>query len=521
LKIFNVSRIISPNDPQYLIVRTATKTTNTMKSFLHNSIRPGETFSCKAADYTTVFFNARDEIVDSNNIKQTYLSKKVSSVILAFVFFMAMAGSFPAFAQNANPPLESFTIFSNGGTPDIQSNIETWIGGHTAITGNIGSNQDLQLNGGPLSGYPAQINGSVYVGGFLLTGQYTIGTNAARQEIVVNGATDNGAPAGTYEADLGGLLYGNLFVTSEETGSVVNLPSGTLSGNLSDVAPTSSGIVGNVTINGSIPSTSCAECDATRVSGTVANADPTRMFTTITLPAPKDLTGFVNTGNVAPADTNAGTALTLVPNSLATGYGALTTTQNQIVNLSSGNYYFESINTAGGLALNIDLTSGNPIKIYVFNNASFNLTTLKVKGAGTGSIFVPISDAQSLAALIYLETQGVFQLGPGGDANNHLLWGGTVYASSRTAGEAFVDVRQYVEWYGAAWSYDSFNTLDHGKWIRVPLAPENPCVVLLSAPTATVTNPTCAVATGTITVNTPTPGNKFYRNFCRFGNRNL
>lgn len=97
--------------------------------------------------------------------------------------------------------------------------------------------------------------------------------------------------------------------------------------------------------------------------------------------------------------------------------------QNETLILSSGDYYFNSLDAGGGFTLKIDLSTGNPIKIYVLNNVSLNLTTLMVKGAGTGGVFVPISNAQSLAALIYLETQGTFLLGPGGLENSHIIWG--------------------------------------------------------------------------------------------------
>ena len=59
--------------------------------------------------------------------------------------------------------------------------------------------------------------------------------------------------------------------------------------------------------------------------------------------------------------------------------------------MSSGNYYFDSITAQGGFTLEIDLTSGNPVDIYVVGDANFaQHNTLMVKGAGTGGTFVPI-----------------------------------------------------------------------------------------------------------------------------------
>jgi len=448
-----------------------------MKSVLHESIcvRPGETISNNLPDQMTVYPIARDGIVDSINTKaRKRVNTKIFSLFLAFAFFMAMAGSFPAFAQVANPPLESFAIFAGGGGLTLDGNDEFWMGGHTEVTGNIGSNQDLWLNGGPVSGYIAQINGSVYVGGYFKTGDYTVGKGTSKQEIVVNGAGTYSA--GTAEADFGGLLYGDMFVTSTQTGLVVDLQ-GPLTGNLTDSSPASEGVVGNVQINSPSPlNTAITPGDQGFVFGSKTIVNPTKTFATITLPAAKDLTGFTITQGNQTIPDNPGT-LTLAPNTLITAYGnVVANNQNETLILSSGDYYFNSLDAGGGFTLKIDLSTGNPIKIYVLNNVSLNLTTLMVKGAGTGGVFVPISNAQSLAALIYLETQGTFLLGPGGLENSHIIWGGTVYASSRTAGEALVDVGQYVDWYGAAWSYDSFTTADHGKWVRVPLEPENPCV---------------------------------------------
>jgi hypothetical protein len=58
-------------------------------------------------------------------------------------------------------PLSDFVIFSGGGLLAPDGGNETEIGGHTVINGNIGSNQDLSLQGNPiLPDYPAELNGS-------------------------------------------------------------------------------------------------------------------------------------------------------------------------------------------------------------------------------------------------------------------------------------------------------------------------------------------------------------------------
>lgn len=176
--------------------------------------------------------------------------------------------------------------------------------------------------------------------------------------------------------------------------------------------------------------------------------------------------------------------LTLAPGT----YGTLATSQqNQTVILSSGNYYFDAISAQGGFDLQIDLTSGNPVNIYVVGDANFlQHNTLMVKGAGTGGAFMPINLAQSLAGLIYLETHSRFVMS-GGTNGDHNIWGGTLYASLLEAPSAEVRIGQYTNWYGAAYAYDSFDTADHGFWQYVPLTvdtvsvPEPSTLMLLGA----------------------------------------
>jgi hypothetical protein len=338
---------------------------------------------------------------------------------VAFLGMLAVAGT--ASATPVTIPLSDFAIFS-GGTLTIDGGYETSIGGHTLINGNIGSNQDLFMQGNPQPGYPAQLNGSAYAGGNLTFGQdLTVGSSTGLREVVANGA-----------ANIGGntKIWGTLDALSSTLGSGAS-------------------VTGGVT------------------------APSSKTFSLITMPA---ATGF--TAGVAPqtVPTGQGNSLTVSPGT----YGTLaTSSQNQSVVLSSGNYYFSAISTQGGFDLQIDLTSGNPINIYVVGNAAFaGQQMLLVKGAGTGGGFVPISEVPALASLIYLETHARFTM-TGGLDGTHNIWGGTVYASLLTGGSPQVSIGQYTDWYGTAYAYDSFETADHGTWNYVQLVPEPATIALL------------------------------------------
>ena len=344
----------------------------------------------------------------------------------------------------SSSPLSDFVIFSGGGL-SVSGGNETAIGGHTAITGNIGSNQDLLQLGNPLTGYPAQLNGSAYAGGGLTFGQdLTVGSSAGPlREVVANGAASIGGRANIY-----GNLYGNSVTLGQDTG-----------------IRKAGGVGGNVQYTTSYtPSTAVVE-------GSVSSPS-TKTFNLITMPA---ATVFTAGGANQTVPTGQGNSLTLAPGT----YGALaTSSQNQAVILSSGNYYFNSIATQGGFDLKIDLTSGNPISIYVVGNAAFaGRQTLLVKGAGTGGAFVPIDQAPQLASLIYQETHARFTM-TGGLEETHNIWGGTLYASLLEGTSAEISIGQYTDWYGAAYAFDSFDTADHGTWSHVSVVPV-PAAVLL------------------------------------------
>ncbi len=337
----------------------------------------------------------------------------------------------------SSSPLSNFVIFSGGGS-SVSGGDETSIGGHTSITGNIGSNQDLFQQGNPLPGYPARLNGSAYAGGGLTFGQdLAVGSSSGPlREVVANGAASIGGGANVY-----GNLYANAVTLGQNTG-------------IRQVG----GVGGNVEYN-----TTYTAKSSSVVEGLLSTPS-TKMFGLITMP---DATVFTAGGVDKTVPSGSGSSLTLAPGT----YGTLATSaQDQTVTLSSGNYYFDAISAQGGFKLQIDLTSGNPVNINVVGDANFaQHNTLMVKGAGTGGAFVPIDQAQSLAGLIYLETHARFTMGGASD-DAHNIWGGTVYASLLEGTSAEVDIGQYMDWYGAVYAYDSFKVADHGTWTYVKLA---------------------------------------------------
>jgi hypothetical protein len=333
--------------------------------------------------------------------------------------------------------LYDFVVFSGGGaTPNSKDNHETQIGGNNTITGLIGSNQDLGIVGS--SPINTQINGSVYVGGYLDMGTGTVvGNSSLFTEVVVNGLGLASIPSGAFEADIKGDVYGNVFTTGD-----VSL------GSNADIRAVS-GVGGNVQYTGTLSTNS----GYTAVS--TSQVASTTSFSLISMPA---ATSFVGGG--ANQTCSSGTCV-LGSN---VHYGTLTTSQNVTVELSSGNYYFDAIAASGSLTLKIDLTSGQPINIYVVGLASFGQNSvLMVKGAGTNGLYVDIGSASALAALIYFETYDRFLMGGGS------TWGGTVYASMlEQLSSAEVVMGQNVNWYGALYAFDSVNIADHSTVTYVP-----------------------------------------------------
>lgn len=353
---------------------------------------------------------------------------RIVRVLIAFVASMAVYGK--ASAGPITLSLSSFVVFAGGGVT-VNGGNEVSIGGHTSITGNIGSNQDVFMQGDPENYFPALLMGGAYAGGTLTFGQdLTIGSSSALQQIIANGtATING----------GVTIFGSL-----------------------DALPGS-------TVNGTASVTGGVDTLATRDT-----------FVPIVMPV---ATNF-SAGGAAQTCSTAGCTLTLPPSAAMNSYGAVSLTSGKTMSLTSGNYYFDSMNMGGGLTLKIDLSSGLPIYIYVVGDMNFGQNNqILVLGAGTGGNYLPINEFPNLAKLIYMETHGVFTMG-GNNLNGiphpQNIWGGTLYASDinllnpDSNNEGDISIGQYMNWTGAAWAFDTISVMDHGTWNLAAFDPGTP-----------------------------------------------
>jgi hypothetical protein len=328
---------------------------------------------------------------------------------------------------------------------------EVHLGTDSLVNGFVGTNQDLRM----LSGATVNASG-LYVGGYLDMGtNAVIGSATLAAEVLVNGSN---ALSGN-EADINGDIYGSLFVTGD-----------LLLRTDADIKKVG-GLGGNVEYTGALNQNGTPV-----VEGTATQVGSTTTFPLITLPGASAITA----GGADQTCTGGGcTSLTLAPGT----YGSLNIGQNKTLNLSSGDYYFDDISADSGLVLNVDLTSGGPVNIYVVGLTNFgqNHTTM-VKGAGTGGSFVSPGAAPALASLIYLETLDKFNI------NANTVWAGTVFASQFESGSSESYVGTGVTWYGSVYAFDSVEirsdtTINYIQSHRAPTAavPEPSSLLLLGA----------------------------------------
>jgi hypothetical protein len=408
------------------------------------------------------------------------MKKFIGVLSAAFIGLLALAGT--ASADVVTVPLEDFLLFAGHDGSAGQDSLQ--IQGANLLYGNVGSNGQVTLGASD-----THILGSVYAGVDVDMAQFTaIGSNGNishidLEENVLNAVTSEGYPT----VDGSGFPT---FPSQPERviandGAILNNESriyGTLDANTASL--NSNATVGGLTyLPPATPTTPPAAYDQ---SGATIGAGADT-FALITMPTPTDFTGFINNGAVAPADNNAGTELVLNSNTLATGYGALTTAQNQIVTLTeSGDYYFQSINTSGGLTMRIDLTNG-PVNIYVVGEVITgqdsvlwvtNATIATHPDATNGYLPISHPDAQALAAQIYWESTGKFYMRGGDGGNNPMstIFGGTFYStfSGGGVGEYSIEMRQHLDWFGALWAAERMYIADHSRYTFVPLDGEVP-----------------------------------------------
>jgi len=353
--------------------------------------------------------------------------------ILGLLAAGLLAGAQTASAVVITMQLSDFVIFSNSGTD---------IAGANFVFGNIGSNLDLVISAGD-----TQILGSAYAGDDFSTGQNV--------KIGSDGVTPG--PDQEWPPFIQDPVYAAL------TAQVVANGEATLLGTEAN---------GFSTIYGTLDAYSITLQGDSDVTGLTRESPDADTFGTITMTSG---VGFTAGGPDQSCIVDGCSSLTIAPNN---PYGVLETAQEKTVNLSSGDYYFDEIDAAGGLTLNIDLSSGNPININVVENAVFGQdAVLMVKGAGTGGDFVPISQAPQLAALIKWNLGGRFDLG-GGDANAWTtIFGGIVNSYQDGTGHGIL-FGQHIDWYGALYAYDTIDLADHSRF-NWPAVPEPGTLALL------------------------------------------
>jgi hypothetical protein len=155
-----------------------------------------------------------------------------------------------------------------------------------------------------------------------------------------------------------------------------------------------SSVAGDVTASGTI-----TRGLGTTIGGTETENGTPQVFVPVPLPP---VTPFTAGGT--DVDPVMGETTMLMPGT----YGTLRPGLNNTLNLSSGRYFFDAIEPAVGLKLNLDL-SGGDLAIFVVGDAAF----------ATG---MEISLTGGTAANVFSETHGMWTVPIGGS------WVGTIYA---------------------------------------------------------------------------------------------
>lgn len=351
--------------------------------------------------------------------------------------------------------LSDFAVFSGSGLS---------IGGHNLVNGLIGSNQNVDVTG------PSQINGSVYVGTDLMVGgDSAIGSDGITLSPDLQSSTRYTSPT-VFPALLAEVVVNDFADFSGGSNVFANLYADDVRLGTGTVVRKVGGLGGNVEYT-----TTYTALAGAGQEGTLTTPS-TKTFATIPLTSG---VSFTATGPNQQVDSGPD-FLQLAPGPSNT-YGSLSTSQqSQTVRLSSGDYYFSSITAQGTFTLEIDLSSGQPININVVDDAGFAQdAVLKVKGAGTGGSFIPVSQAPNLAGLINWTLGGKFEVGGGDNAAWTAIFGGIVYSAFNGAGDG-VRIDQRVDWYGALYAFDTVDLADHSRFNYVPV-PEPATLWLLLA----------------------------------------
>jgi hypothetical protein len=381
-----------------------------------------------------------------------------------------------AFALLASPqpllaaPLSiwDFAVFGGGGTTVTPSSPDARIGNGVTVNGMVGSNEDVAMT------QNAQVFGDIYAGrNFDGGSNIVIGTALNPVTVIANGSAE-------LDGDLFGDLHSGSSLPSGNTVSLLLRADADVTGNvftknnLDFNGPNGILVTGNATVGGVV-----VDLNGNVIAGTTTTGSTAGLlsYTPIVVPA---ATAFSASGNAADDRTCTGggcSALSLAPDT----YRDLIIGQDKELTLTSGTYYFNSINVNSGLDLYLDLSSGNPLNIYVVEEANFGQNQIVfVKRPGDLG-FTQISSLadKSIASLVYLETLDRFNI------NQNSEWVGTVFASMLELGgtdETYVG--QNISVWGALYAFDSVDvhqdsTVNYIRSYHAPAAVSEPATLLM------------------------------------------
>jgi hypothetical protein len=295
---------------------------------------------------------------------------------------------------------------------DLHSSGDITLSGASELVGNIFSEGDVEIKGS------AKVEGSIYAKGDIeISGG---GSNIDGDIHSCNGSVtiSGGASAGVDIYATGNV---NISGGSSVGGSVYAAGQILLTGSAS--------IVGNAVAGETI-----LKSGNTRIDGNeIENAVPPVLklpvcpdffdFSNVSMPVKTEFTaGGINYGTGGGAQ-----SADISPGS----YGNVNFGGSGKLYLQGGNYYFQSINYGSGGKLYLDLSSIDDINIFIKNSFQTG-GSFEVFVSMDGTNYVPIltdgkpnPDVRDLAARVYLESHGDFNIGGG-------QWFGTVHSPDGT-----------------------------------------------------------------------------------------
>ncbi len=352
--------------------------------------------------------------------------------VAAYKYVMAsgaVGGQTLGYAANIKGDMFANGNSDTGTSAYLQGNVtikgDLDIGSYTTITGSVYARGDVTLNNPSYVYGDIHASGDVYLEspGCIVYGNiYCNGTVRTRNLAEVRGNI-NALGSVTIEGPVGGNII---------SGSTVRVIEYHVSGNV-DAAGTitvewnafidgyaRSGSTISVSGGGGVSGTrtqySAAPPRLTPIPPTGFTVPPTPKASTFTASGTNQNAGW-QTNLILPANTAAGVAVSGAPS-----YGSLTLGGQNILTLSTGNYYFTSITANTQVTLRLNL-SGGPINIFVTGAVNLG-DTFRVQVSTDGTNYVAMTSASnSLASKVYLETHSTLT------TNNLGQWFGTIYAS--------------------------------------------------------------------------------------------